>query len=42
LSESSVAFLLGVTEQAVNQETREALIKVRSGLHELALESEDL
>jgi hypothetical protein len=32
LSESSVAFLLGVTEQAVNQETKAALIKFRAAL----------
>ena len=42
LSESSVAFLLGVTEQAINAETRTALIKFRSGLRELELEREDL
>lgn len=34
LSESSVALLLGVTEQAINQESRAALMKVRAGLHE--------
>lgn len=42
LAESSVALLLGVTEQAVNAETRTAMIKFRSGLRKLALESEDL
>jgi hypothetical protein len=34
LSESSVAFLLGVTEQAINAETRTAPIKFRAGLAE--------
>jgi hypothetical protein len=34
LSESSVALLLGVTEQAINAETRAALIKFRAGLRE--------
>ena len=42
LSESSVAFLLGVTEQAVNAETRTALIKFREGLRKVALEADDL
>jgi hypothetical protein len=42
LSESSVAFLLGVTEQAINADTRTALIKFRAGLRELALDGEDL
>lgn len=32
LSESSVAFLLGVTEQAINQETHSALHKLKAGL----------
>lgn len=36
LSESSVAFLLGVTEQSMNAETRVALIKFR----QLAIEAE--
>jgi hypothetical protein len=42
LSESSVAFLLGVTEQAINAETRTALIKFRAGLRDLALEADAL
>jgi hypothetical protein len=42
LSESSVAFLLGVTEQAINAETRTAMMKFRAGLRKLALEREDL
>jgi hypothetical protein len=37
-----VAFLLGVTEQAINQETKAALLKFSARLRELALESEDL
>jgi hypothetical protein len=37
-----VAFLLGVTEQAVNQETRAALAKFRAGMRELELEAEDM
>ena len=41
LAESSVAFLLGVAEQAINAETRAALIKFRAGMRELALEAED-
>lgn len=32
LAESSVAFLLGVTEQAINAETRAAVDKVRAGV----------
>ena len=42
LAESSVAVLLGVTEQAVNAESRTAMIKFRAGLRELALEREDI
>ena len=42
LSESSVAFLLGVTEQAINAETRTALLKFRAGLGKLALGADDL
>lgn len=42
IAESSVAFLLGITEQVINAETRSALIKFRARLKELALESEDL
>jgi hypothetical protein len=41
LSESSVALLMGVTEQAINAETRTALIKFRAGLRDTSLESED-
>lgn len=37
-----VVHLLGVTEQAINAETRTALIKHRAGLRELELEVEDL
>lgn len=36
LSESSVAFLLGVTEQAINQETKVALRKFKAGVPRLA------
>ncbi len=35
LAESSVAMLLGVTEQAINQETKIALRKIKSGLQSL-------
>lgn len=35
LSESSVALLLGVTEQAINAETRNALRKLKAGLQSL-------
>jgi len=42
LAESSAAVLLGVTEQAINAETRAALGKVRAGLRQLAIEAEDL
>ena len=42
LAESSVALLLGVTEQAINQETKSALFKLKHGLQALRLESEDL
>jgi hypothetical protein len=37
-----VAFLLGATEQAINQETRVALVKGRTGMRELTLEADDL
>jgi hypothetical protein len=42
LSESSVALLLGVTEQAINAETRAALRKLKAGLQALRLGSDDL
>lgn len=42
LSESSVAFLLGVTEQAINAEAQAALVKFRATIREQALDSDDL
>jgi hypothetical protein len=39
LSESSVAFLLVATEQAVNQETRAALVKFKAGMSEFGQRS---
>jgi hypothetical protein len=33
---------LGVTEQAINQETRAALGKFRAGMRELSLSNDDL
>jgi hypothetical protein len=42
LSESSVALLLGVTEQASNAETKSALLKLKAGLQALRLGSDDL
>lgn len=42
IAENSVAYLLGVSHQAVSAETKAALIKFRAGLRELELESEDL
>lgn len=42
LAESSVALLLGVTEQAINAETRIAMLKFKAGLRKLALAREDL
>jgi hypothetical protein len=42
LSESSVAFLLGITEQAVNAETRAALNRFRAELRNASLESKDV
>lgn len=42
IAENSVAYLLGVSHQAVSAETKAALIKFRAGLRDLALESEDL
>lgn len=42
LSESSVPFLLGVTEQAVNAETRTSMIKFRAGLRAARLDRSDL
>lgn len=32
----------GVAEQAINAETRAAMIKLRAGMRELAIEAEDL
>ena len=42
LAESSVSFLLGVTEQAINAETRTALVKFKAGLRELNFSNDDL
>jgi hypothetical protein len=42
LSESSVAFLLGVTEQAINAETRAAITKLKDGMRNLAIDRSDL
>lgn len=42
LSESSVALLLGVTEQAINAETKSTLRKLKAGLHAVRLDSYDL
>jgi hypothetical protein len=40
LAESSVAMLLGVTEQAINAETRTTMIRLRAKMRELAVETE--
>ena len=42
LSESSVAFLLGVTEQAINAETQSALNRFREQLIRVRFDREDL
>jgi hypothetical protein len=42
LAESSVALLLGVTEQAINAETQSALRRLRAGLQEMRIGNDDL